>query len=109
SDIPYTGLSIVLVADESKKDEAQALLDELSNLAWQRRADFILEYEPYAETLAKAATLPEGPILLVDHGDNCASGGSTDVMNVLRELMPLGMSAVVAGPYCDRESVASLI
>lgn len=109
SDIPHTGLSIVLVAEESKKDDAQALLDELSEMAWQRRAAFITEYEPYTDTLARAAALPNGPIVLVDHGDNCASGGSTDEMSVLREMMALGMCDTIAGPYCDPAAVETLV
>jgi len=109
SDVPFAGLSIVLVADADNKARAMELLDELSTLAWDKRSEFITEYEPYPATIAKAAQLDDGPILLVDHGDNCASGGSTDVMNVLREMISLGIRDVVAGPYCDPVAVETLI
>src|SRR5690606_36574292 len=73
ADTPYTGLSIVLGADKNKKASAIELLDKLTEMAWQRRADFITAYDPYETTLAEAAQLSDGPVLLVDHGDNCAS------------------------------------
>lgn len=109
SDTPYTGLSIVLVTEKQKEADALALLDNLADMAWQRRADFITDYEPFQETLARAALLDGAPVLLVDHGDNCASGGSTDEMSVLRELMRLGITDAVAGPYWDPAAVDSLI
>ena len=109
SDVPYTGLSIVLVADESNRADAERLLDDLSQLAWQRREDFITQFEPYTDTLKRAAKLAGGPTILVDHGDNCASGGSTDEMSVLREMMSLGMPDTVAGPFCDPAAVETLI
>ena len=109
ADTPYTGLSIVLVAEKGKEADAQTLLDRLADMAWQRRAEFITDYEAYDKTLARAAKLQDGPILLVDHGDNCASGGTTDEMSVLRELMALGMTDAVAGPYWDPASVDALI
>lgn len=109
ADTPYTGLSIVLVADKNKQADAVELLDELADMAWRRRADFITEYDPFEKTLARAALLPDGPVLLVDHGDNCASGGTTDEMSVLREMMALGMTDAVAGPYWDPASVEALI
>lgn len=109
ADTPYTGLSIVLVADKENEADAIELLDELAEMAWQRRADFITDYEPFEQTLAKAAGLTDGPVVLADHGDNCASGGTTDEMSVLREMMALGMRDAVAGPYWDPASVEALI
>lgn len=109
ADTPYTGLSIVLVAEQGKEAQAQILLDRLADMAWQRRAAFITDYEGYEQTLQHVLKLEDGPILLVDHGDNCASGGSTDEMSVLRELMALGAKDVVAGPYWDPASVDALI
>lgn len=109
ADTPYTGLSIVLVADRSKKNEAMALLDRLTEMAWERREAFITAYDPYEKTVAEAAKLKDGPVLLVDHGDNCASGGTTDEMSVLREMILQGMTDVIAGPYWDPAAVDLLV
>lgn len=108
ADIPHVGLSVVLVADAGRLDAARALLDELSALAWARRQDFVFAHEPMAQSIARAATLPEGPVVLVDHGDNCGAGGSTDEMSVLAEVMRQGLQGVVAGPFWDPAAVAQL-
>lgn len=109
ADIPHVGLSIVLVVDKNKKEQGVRLLDELSELAWSRRDDFIFPLEPLAESIAAAKQLAEGPIVLVDHGDNCGAGGTTDVMTVLREVMDQGLEDVVAGPVWDPAAVEIMI
>jgi microcystin degradation protein MlrC len=109
ADIPHTGLSIVLVVDKNKREKGLELLDELSALAWERRDDFIFPHEPLEESIARAKTLDEGPIVLVDHGDNCGAGGPTDVMAVLREVMRQELTDVVAGPFWDPAAVDVLI
>src|SRR5690606_23705724 len=64
ADTPYTGLSIVLVADKARQAQANELLDRLADIAWQRRADFITDYEPFPATLARAVQLDGAPVLL---------------------------------------------
>lgn len=109
ADIPHVGLSIVLVVDKSKREQGLLLLDELSELAWARRDDFIFPAEPLSDSIAAAKQLAEGPIVLVDHGDNCGAGGTTDVMAVLREVMEQGLEDVVAGPIWDPAAVEQMI
>ncbi|HEU0231401.1 MAG TPA: M81 family metallopeptidase [Burkholderiaceae bacterium] len=109
ADIPHVGLSVVIVADSRKVDEGQALLEELCAMAWERREDFIFPIEPPAQSIARAKALQEGPVVLVDHGDNCGAGGPTDVMAVLREAMRQGLTDMVAGPFWDPAAVAELV
>ena len=40
--------------------------------------------------MTRAAKLSQGPILLIDHSDNCASGGTQDTMAVVAEVMRAG-------------------
>jgi microcystin degradation protein MlrC len=47
--------------------------------------------------------------VLVDHGDNTASGGTQDVMSVVAEVMRQGLDDVLAGPICDPASVARIV
>jgi len=47
-------------------------------------------------------------VILVDHGDNCGAGGTTDIMAVLQEVLAQGLEDVVAGPFCDPATVALL-
>lgn len=108
SDVSCAGLSIVLVADAKQLQRAHQLRDQLADLAWSRREQFVFPSEPVADSIAHAKCLKEGPVILVDHGDNCGAGGITDVMDVLQEVMHQGLEDVVAGPFCDPASVAVL-
>lgn len=47
-------------------------------------------------------------MLLLDHGDNCMSGGPCDVMDVLQAALAAGLSGIVAGPIADPEAVEAL-
>jgi microcystin degradation protein MlrC len=109
ADIPHVGLSVVIVADRKRIDAGRALMDELCAMAWDRREDFIFPIEPPAESIARARALEDGPVVLVDHGDNCGAGGPTDVMAVLKEAMRQGLTDMVAGPFWDPRAVAELV
>lgn len=108
ADITHLSLSSVIVCDR-RVDEGQRLLDRLLDMAWERRKAFLYEGAPLASQIAHARTLGDGPIVLVDHGDNTASGGTQDVMSVIEEVMRQGLDDVVAGPICDPESVARIL
>ncbi len=112
ADIPHLGLSAVIAYDaarDSAAERARALRDTLLDQAWERREAFMYRGEPLAESIARARTITEGPVILVDHGDNTASGGTQDVMSVLEEVMRQRLDDVVAGPFCDPQAVARMI
>ena len=108
SDLAETGLSIVTVADTP--ENAAEVARELGREAWRRRAEYVYSEEPLAQSIARAAALADGtaPVLLLDHGDNCMSGGSCDVMDVLEELLAAGHDGILVGPISDPETVAQL-
>ncbi len=108
ADIPHISCSAVIVCDR-RAEPGRALLERLLDTAWERRAAFLYTGAPLASQIARAKTLGEGPIVLVDHGDNTASGGTQDVMSVIEEVMRQGLDDVVAGPICDPASVAKIL
>ena len=108
ADIPHISCSSVIVCDR-RTDQGRALLDRLLGMAWERREAFLYKGAPLASQIAHARTLGEGPIVLVDHGDNTASGGTQDVMSVIEEVARQGLDDVVAGPICDPVSVERII
>jgi len=108
ADIPHTSLSTVIVCDR-RADEGRLLLDRLLGMAWDRRAAFLYTGAPLASQIAHAKTLGGGPIVLVDHGDNTASGGTQDVMSVIEEATRQGLTDVAAGPICDPATVKRII
>ena len=108
SDIPHISLSTVIVCDDTA-EAGQALRDRLLATAWDRREEFLYRGAPLAEQVAHARSLHDGPVILVDHGDNTASGGTQDVMRVIEEVMRQGLTDVVAGPICDPAGVRRLV
>ena len=108
ADIPHISCSAVIVCDR-RTDQGRALLDRLMAMAWERREAFLYKGAPLATQISHARTLGEGPIVLVDHGDNTASGGTQDVMSVIEEVTRQGLADVVAGPICDPASVARIV
>ena len=112
ADIAAPCLSVLVVADGGQA-AAQAAADKLAAQIWAERAGFVYESEPLAESIARAAKLAaqggSGPVLLLDHGDNCMSGGTCDDMQVLREALRQGLSGIAVGPVCDPQAVAAMI
>ena len=47
-------------------------------------------------------------MLLIDHGDNCMSGGTCDTTDVLEECLRQGLRGIGVGPICDPQAVARL-
>jgi len=116
ADIPHVGLGAIIVGDRDPA-KAQALLDELFDEAWKKREGFLYTGSPMDDALDRAQALGrtgdkgtggEGPIILVDHADNTASGGTQDVMLLLAEAIRRGFEDLVAGPIWDPDAVAKL-
>ena len=104
ADIAQAGLSAVVVADGNRQ-QAEVVCKSMLDLAWKRRDEFIYHGEPLAASIARAMQISEGPILLIDHCDNCASGGTQDTMRVLAEALRQGASNLAAGPIRDAQAV----
>lgn len=111
ADMPQTGVCVVVVADDA--DTAKAMAGEIAEQAWRRRAEFLYDELPLEVSLTAAAEASQrpgkGPVLLLDHGDNCMSGGTCDTMDVLEAMLGMGLDGIVAGPICDPAAVEALI
>jgi microcystin degradation protein MlrC len=113
ADIANAGLSAVVVTD-GDKDLAERLRDELLDRAWVERETFVYKIEPLAQALGRAKAMPapapgEGPIILLDHYDNCASGGTMDTTIVLGEILKAGLDNVAAFAIYDPAAVQQAI
>jgi len=113
ADIANAGLSAVVVTD-GDRDLAERLRDELLDRAWVEREAFVYKIEPLNEALgrAKAMLAPgpgEGPMVLLDHYDNCASGGTMDTTVVLGEILKAGLDNVAVFAIFDPEAVQQAI
>ena len=108
ADIKNAGLSAVVVTDGDQA-KAEALRDELLAMAWRSREDFVYRVEPLADSIARAKDLTEGPVILLDHYDNAASGGTMDTMTVLAAILEAGLENAAAFAIHDPEAVEQMI
>ena len=111
ADIHDAGLSAVTVADGNRA-AAEGACRTMLDVAWAQKEDFIYRGRPLEQAIAEAKRMGEqsgGPILLLDHADNCASGSTQDTMFVLKEALRQGLTSIAVAPIRDSEAVAKMI
>jgi microcystin degradation protein MlrC len=120
ADILNAGLSVVVTTDDDPV-RAEVLRDELLEMAWAQRAAFVYQPTPLADSVAEAVVAAEnvgdsqgadqktGPVILLDHYDNTASGGSMDTTEVLREILKQELEDVAVFAIHDPLAVQELI
>ena len=118
ADTPYTGVSAVVVgaagADaEGARAAAQEVCEHMLAIAWERRSEYVFHPEPLEQSVARARALgagrQDGPVLLIDHCDNCGSGGAQDVMLVAAEILKQNLDDVAIAPIRDPQAVAQMV
>ena len=115
ADTPYTGVSAIVVGDarHGGREHASAVCTHMLKLAWDRRDEYVFHAPPLPESVARAKALglanPGAPVLLIDHCDNCGSGGAQDVMTVVAEVLKQELDDVAIAPIRDPAAVATMI
>ena len=107
ADIRNAGLSIVTVADGNRA-RAEEASERLLGVAWKEKAEWLFHSEPLADTVARAKAMTEGPVILLDHADNSASGGTQDTVAVLAEVIDQGLEDVAMFGICDPDAVEAM-
>ena len=107
ADMPDAGMSAICIADGDEA-VAQAAAERLMDAAWERREDFLYRHEPLETAVARARAMSEGPVLLLDHADNVGSGGTEDVMTVLREVIRQDLEDVAVAAVWDPGAVRKM-
>jgi len=110
ADISNAGLSVVVTTDNDLA-RAEKLRDELLAAAWAQREAFVYKLEPLQQSVARAKAMPagDGPVILLDHYDNAASGGPMDTTAVLAEILRQELDDVAAFGIYDPEAVQQCI
>ncbi|MCC2595920.1 M81 family metallopeptidase [Pusillimonas sp. MFBS29] len=116
ADIPAPCISVIVVGKDQAS--AQQAADTLAEGIWADRDGYVYESPSLADSIRAAKQMaaqagiaqPEcgnadGPVLLLDHSDNCMSGGTCDTMEVLQEAMAQGLDNIAVGPLCDPQAV----
>jgi microcystin degradation protein MlrC len=116
ADTRFTALSVVVVGDARRpggEARAQAVCDAMLAVARARRGEYHYVPTRLAEDVARARALggdgPDGPVLLIDHCDNCGSGGTQDVMAVVEEVLRQGLPDIAIAPIRDPQAVQKMI
>lgn len=107
ADIPYAGASAVVVTDGDAA-RARRECEELLDMAWRDRAKFVYALEPLEVSLKRAAEIEARPVVLLDHYDNCASGGTMDTMTVLGAMLDAGLADAAAFAIFDPQAVQQM-
>ena len=107
ADIPYAGSSAVVVTDGDAA-KAREWCDELLDMAWAGRAKFVYRVEPLEASLKRASEIAARPVMLLDHYDNCASGGTMDTMTVLGAILDARLEDVAAFAIFDPGAVRKM-
>ena len=92
---------------------AEESADGLLDFAWAEREKFVYHVTPLAESMAAAQAAAEapgdGPVIILDHYDNTASGGTMDTTEVLRAVLDAGLEDVAVFGFYDPEVVQQMI
>jgi microcystin degradation protein MlrC len=103
ADVPDAGTSF-LVTTDGDKAKAERLARELAELAWSLRDQMIPRNVPPAQAVAEAIAYPEGPVMLIDVGDNIGGGTPGDGTVLLAEILKQGAQEAVM-VIADKEAV----
>jgi len=107
ADIANAGLSAVVVTDGDRA-LADRYRDELLDYAWDHRAEFVYRIEPLEQSIARARPAAGGPVVLLDHYDNSASGGTMDTTTVLGAILDAGLDDVAVFAIHDPAAVQTM-
>ena len=115
ADMPEAGVSAIVVTDGDQA-KASAINTELLAAAWARRESFVYRGEELADSVARAkqhglesrSSGSSGPTLLLDHADNCGSGGTQDDMTVIAEAIRQNLEDIAVAAVWDPHAVTLL-
>jgi len=104
SDFEDVGLSVIVTTNDDQQ-LSERCADELSNLAWSLRRDFLVKPVPVPEAIQRVSAAKEGPIVLADIGDNPGGGAPCDGTVVLKAVLEEGLEEGVFAVIADPEAV----
>jgi len=107
ADVPHMGMAVVVVTDGDQAS-ARRHAGGLAERTWARRAAFIGRAETPDEALRLADAEEQGPVVLMDVGDNIGGGSPGDGTMLLEAAVRLRVSGFLA-ILCDPVAVGQCI
>ncbi len=108
ADLEFTGMTMVVTTNNDQVI-AQEKADQLAELAWKIRRDFLATVVPSKEAVAEAKATQGGPVVLADHADNPGGGAPCDGTILLQTLLEMGVENAVLAVIADPEAVTKLV
>lgn len=100
SDTSKNGLAIVVTA-RNEVALAEALADEIAEMAWAMRARFKKKLTPISEAVAVALETDRAPVIFSDSGDNPGGGGTGRTTELLTALVNANVENALIGCFFD--------
>ena len=99
ADVPFMGFGVLVYGDADAAG-ARAEADRLTNMAWQRRREFLYTPTTIADAVSRAREVAGRPVVIADAADNPGGGAANDSVEILREMLRQGVTdAAVATVY----------
>lgn len=108
ADVECAGLGCVALTNADAA-RAREIADSITALAWELRQEFDAEISQAQEAVAQALRCSDGPVVLVDVGDNVGGGTPGDGTTLLAELLEQGAQDAVVminDPRAVAEAIA---
>jgi microcystin degradation protein MlrC len=106
ADIPNAGLSVVVVAENRKiADKAR---DELLAYCRAQKKEWVYNHEKLSQAVTRARGANTFPVILLDHADNVGSGGTSDSMMVIKEVLRQKLDGVAVATVYDPDAVKAM-
>lgn len=105
-DLSELGWATVVVTDGDRA-LAQAKADELAQMAWERREQYLVQKTPIRQAIEQSLASPSQPWVLTDSSDAVTGGGHGDGNALLRELLAMGYASSALLTLTDPEAVAA--
>lgn len=86
ADVPPMGPCVIAVAD-GDRDLARSVAEELADQMWDVRKELYVACVSPAEAVKQAILAKQGPVVLVDLGDNIGGGSAGDGTLILDEII----------------------
>lgn len=103
SDTPFTGPSVIVITDNNP-ELAELLKQQLFNEIWSVREQMVYAGSNLQQAVIEAKNDQRQQVLL-DHADNCGSGGTQDAMTVIKALHDNQLEDVAVATVCDPHAV----
>jgi len=101
-DVPQAGVGVVVTTD-GDKDLAQKLADELGDMMFAHRKEYLVDLPDPAETIRIAMKPDKPPVAIADAGDNIGGGTPGDGTALLHEILKQGIDTAFV-QLCDMEA-----